>query len=161
MDNEKSQMNALLPMFGPLLPTVKPNNRDKFWSKNRRELDRVGWSGKCIFSDSDEEEEEHSDEIDDRLSCSSQIVEASDSISEQEREDGHFNTSCEDYFTDIYYPKHHNVSESEKGDNNHDQEKILFDVEELAEDTVLNWVVALLHFVLSLGGVWYVFRTFP
>lgn len=47
------------------MSSSKPKNRT-FWSKHREELDRIGWTGKYIFSDSEEDDKKDtSSETDD------------------------------------------------------------------------------------------------
>lgn len=92
-------MNPFLNILGPLLPTLKPNNRDRFWTNHSRELDRIGWSGKYIFPDSEEEEE------------------MLDSLVEQEINEGYHNTGG--YRGDGDCSENSDVDESE---SEHDHE---------------------------------------
>lgn len=99
-------------MLGPLMPTLKPNNRDKFWAKSqtRRELDKIGWTGKHIYSDSSEEEEEENsvEEICERAEETSGI------LSEHQRDEYYHNTNCKDYWNDVYFPSHSDISGSQR-----------------------------------------------
>lgn len=91
-------MNHLLPILGPLMPTLQPNNREKFWSKSqtKRELDRIGWTGKYIVSDSSEEEESCEDEISEKAGSSNTLF-------KDRRDDYYHNTSWDDYWRDVYF----------------------------------------------------------
>lgn len=155
MENEKSQMNALLTMVGPLMPTIKPNNRDKFWSKNRCELERIGWTGKYIYSDSDEDSEEGDDKVNNHSSSCSTLddSETSSTVTEQERDDYYHNTSWEDYWNDVYFPDHSDISESGLEDDNDDWQEVLFNAEQFAENTIMNWVGTLLFLLAVQGGI--------
>ncbi|KEQ59070.1 uncharacterized protein M437DRAFT_69427 [Aureobasidium melanogenum CBS 110374] len=131
MNKEKSQMNALLSLLDPLLPTLKPNNRDKFWSKNRRELDRIGWSGRFIDSDSEDEDELEREEMS-QGSKSNDGEEIANVVAESEVED----------------------AESEKkDDNDEDRDDILSSEERYAEESIVEVIVALLFFIVVQGGV--------
>ncbi|KAG9966328.1 hypothetical protein KCU61_g1060, partial [Aureobasidium melanogenum] len=155
------------------MPTLKPNNRDKFWSKNRRYLDRIGWTGKYIFSDSEESDQEEEDckdtsdapndsrreRVDDDAenpSAKSPILHSSktsNTLIENERDDYHHNTSSADYCNNVYFPNHRDTSEVTDDD---DGEENLFDVEEFPEDTGVEWLVALLLLAIVQGGVWWI-----
>ncbi|KAG9739731.1 hypothetical protein KCU73_g9401, partial [Aureobasidium melanogenum] len=115
------------------MPTLKPNNRDKFWSKNRRDLDRIGWTGKYIYSDSEDESEEES--------CQDDKAE---------------NTSFVDYWNDIDLPGHSEdpgfVEEGE--DNDGDGEEILSGGEGSVEEGVMEVIAALVFFIVVQGGVY-------
>ncbi|KAG9887080.1 hypothetical protein KCU98_g14325, partial [Aureobasidium melanogenum] len=172
MNQEKSQMDHLLSLVRPLMPTLKPNNRDKFWSKNRRDLDRIGWTGKYIFSDSEESDQEEEDRkdassvapnesrwehVDDDAEnhyAKSPMLDSSktsNTLAENESDDHYHNNSSADYWGNVYFPDHRDTSEVADGD---DGEENLFDVEEFPEDTGVEWIVALLFLAVVQGGVW-------
>ncbi|KAG9586517.1 hypothetical protein KCU77_g9479, partial [Aureobasidium melanogenum] len=173
MNNEKSQMDHLLSLLRPLMPTLKPNNRDKFWSKNRRDLDSIGWTGKYIFSDSEESDQEEEDRkdtsdapnesrwehIDDHAehrSAKSPMLDSSKTsniLTEDERDDYYHNSSSADYWNNVYFPNHRDTSEVADGD---DGEENVFDVEKFPEDTGVEWLVALLFLAVVQGGVWWI-----
>jgi hypothetical protein len=132
MNQEKSLTNTLLSILSPLMPTLKPNNRDKFWSKNRRDLDRIGWTGKYIYSDSEDESEEES--------CGDDKAE---------------NTSFVDYWNDIDLPGH---SESpgfvEEDEDDGDGEEILAGGGGSEEESVMEVIAVFVFFIVVQGGVY-------
>ncbi|KAG9996667.1 hypothetical protein KCU78_g17342, partial [Aureobasidium melanogenum] len=113
------------------MPTLKPNNRDKFWSKNRRELDRIGWTGKYIYSDSEDESEEES---------------GGDDKAE--------NTSFVDYWNDIDLPGHSESPGFVEEDEDEDGEEILSGGEGSVEEGVMEVIAALVFFIVVQGGVY-------
>lgn len=131
MNKEKSQMSTLLSLLNPLMPTLKPKNRDKFWSKNRQEVDRIGWSGRFIDSDSEDEDVLEREEMS-QGSQSNNGEEIANIVTESEVED----------------------AESEKkDDNDEDREDILSGEERYAEESVMEVIAALVFFIVVQGGV--------
>jgi hypothetical protein len=54
--------NNFLPLTGPATRVVKAKERKSFWAKNRRDIDRIGWTGKYHLSDSEDEDSDEDSE---------------------------------------------------------------------------------------------------
>lgn len=78
---EKSE-NNFLPLTAPATRVVKAKERESFWAKNRREIDRIGWTGKYHLPDSEDEDSDEESE-------SEQDGEESDSEEEDDEDDSH------------------------------------------------------------------------
>ena len=104
-----------LPILGPAKPVREPKDHKNFWSSNRRGIDRIGWTGKYILSDSEDSEEDESDE--DEEEGDKDTV----TLTDQQRDDYYHTVISNNFWTEVYWA----------GDSNSGSERDISDTDTL------------------------------